>query len=64
MIRRSLELPHGAVPERRTVNRAGPRASRKSFNWRGCLIEAAIAVAVLNIVAAIAWYFILRHLNR
>jgi len=46
------------------VNRAGPRASRKSFNWRGCLIEAAIAVAVLNIVAAIAWYFILRHLNR
>jgi hypothetical protein len=46
------------------VNRAGPRPSRKSFNWRGCLIDSAIAIAVLNILAAIAWYFILKHLNR
>jgi uncharacterized membrane-anchored protein len=37
---------------------------RKSFNWRGCLIEMAIAIAVFNIIAALAWYLILRHLNR
>jgi hypothetical protein len=46
------------------VNRAGPRASRKSFNWRGCLVDSAIAIVVLNVIAAVAWYFILKHLNR
>jgi hypothetical protein len=45
---------------RRTL-RATPR---KGFNWRGCLIESAIAIVVFNIIAAVAWYLILRHLNR
>ena len=40
------------------------RPPRKSFNWRSCLIEMAIAIAVFNIIAAFAWYLILRHLNR
>ena len=40
------------------------RPPRKSFNWRGCLIETAIAIAVFNIIAALAWYLVLRHLNR
>jgi hypothetical protein len=46
------------------LRRATPQPPRKSFNWRGCLIESAIAIAIFNIIAAIAWYFILKHLNR
>ncbi|MGD0493383.1 MAG: hypothetical protein ABSC32_17740 [Steroidobacteraceae bacterium] len=46
------------------MRRVTPHPARKSFNWRGCLIESAIAIAALNIIAAVAWYFILRHLNR
>jgi hypothetical protein len=45
------------------VKRARPPAPRKSFNWRGCLIESAIAIAIFNIIAALAWYFILKRLN-
>ncbi len=41
-----------------------PTPARKRFNWRGCLIESAIAIAIFNIVAALAWYFILKRLNR
>jgi hypothetical protein len=46
------------------LRRTTPQPPRKSFNWRGCLIETAIAIAVFNIIAALAWYLVLRHLNR
>jgi hypothetical protein len=61
MIRRSLDSRY--ITRVCVVKRASPHPPRKSFNWRGCLIESAIAIAVLNIIAALAWYFILRHLN-
>jgi len=40
------------------------RPPRKSFNLARLLIETAIAIAVFNIIAALAWYLVLRHLNR
>lgn len=46
------------------MKRTIPKPPRKGFNWRGCLIESAIAIVILNIVAAVAWYLILKHLNR
>jgi hypothetical protein len=61
LIRRASGPPTSGPPT--SGRRAAGPPSRKSFNWRGCLIESAIAIAVLNIIAALGWYFILKRLN-
>jgi hypothetical protein len=39
-------------------------APKKGFNWKGFLIESAIAIAIFNIIAGfVTWYFILPRLK-
>jgi hypothetical protein len=39
--------------------------SKQGFNWKSCLIETAIAIAIFDVIAGIVtWYFILPRLKR
>jgi len=55
-------MSHRKDPGRAVKRRLVTAPPRKKFNLRGCLIESAIAIVVVNIIAGfLAWYFVFSH---